>query len=266
MSSPLEIMNLHREIDKKQIERKDSVKEFRRLDAIANRERKVIDESSVVIPVPATKPEAMVWAMLEKLNVPFQFQYDYPDSPYTEAVENYRPDFMLPDYKIMIEVYGSYWHMVPEQIQQDRYKQAIYMMDGWSVYIWWDWEIMSGVFKLFVRDLFELLASRPVRGGPAIYPLDAEAQRQAIKATTADSIIKQRQIAGLKVWKDPWMKRRKEPREFERQWKNFYKRPRDLRLNPREFESLIPFKDIKQGTRYTQKDKWNSKAWADIEK
>jgi hypothetical protein len=62
------------------------------------------------------------------------------------------------------------------------------------------------------------------------------------------------------------MKRRKEPREFERKWRNLYSRPRDFKLNPREFESLIPYKEIKQPTRFIQKAAWSSKEWANIEK
>jgi G:T-mismatch repair DNA endonuclease (very short patch repair protein) len=266
MAGPIERLDLFRELDTKQIERKDPVKEFRRLEEMDLKDRKVADESSVVIPVPATRPEAMVWWMLDKLNVPFLFQYDYPDSLYTEAVENYRPDFMLPDYKILIEVYGSYWHMVPGQIKSDRLKEAIYMMDGWKVCIWWDWEIEDGVFKLFVRDLYELLASRPIRGGAAPYPRDVEADKQATRATKANNAIKLRSIVGAEIYKNPWMKRRKEPREFERKWRNFYKRPREQRLNSREFESLIPYKDIKPAIRFTQKGIWESKAWSDMEK
>jgi len=266
MPGPLERLNLFRELDTKQIKRKDPVREYRRLEALDLAERKVVDSSSVVIPVPATRPESLVWWMLEKLNVPFQFQYDYPDSMYTEAIENYRPDFMLPDYKILIEVYGSYWHMVPDQIAKDRLKQAIYMMDGWKVCIWWDWEIESGVFKLFIRDLYELLASRPIRGGPAPYPRDIEADKRAMQATKASNAIKLRSIVGAVPYRNPWMKRRKEPREFERRWRNLYTRPRDFKLNPREFESLIPYKEIKLGMRFTQKNSWDSKTWANIEK
>lgn len=266
MALPIETESLFRQLDIKQIQRKDAVKEFRRLDEKTAKERKIVDESSVVLPVPATKPEAKVYWMLEKLGVPFQFQYGYSDSPYTEAVENYRPDFMLPDYKILIEVYGSYWHTVPGQVESDRLKQAIYMADGWKVCIWWDWEIDEGVFKLFIRDLYELVASRPIRGTAAPYPLDAEAQKISIRANIANNVLKQRSIVGTGPWKDPWMKRRRDPKEFSRQWKNFYTRPRDFKLRPREMESLIPYKDIKQGTQFTQpKNIWDSKAWAQIE-
>lgn len=260
--SPLERqLEVERDIDNKVINRKDPTREFRKLDSADWKETRLISQApETVIPVPATRPERLIWWMLDRLQVNFQFQYSFPDIVWTEAVENFRPDFVLPDYHIIIEVFGSYWHTLPGQIEKDRLKQAILLADGWKFLIWWDWEIERNVAALLQRDMPEVLGPRAIIGRPAPYPLDMEEQRRAMKASAASR--QWRTGVGLIKYRDPWMKRRKQPREFERGFRDFYPRPREFQLNKREFRSQL---EIKPGRRYSGRPEWASKEWQAIE-
>ena len=109
MPVPITREKLEREIDIKTIKRQDATREFRKLDQQLGKMRVVAREVPyAIIPVPATKPESLVWDMLRRMQLPFEFQYKFPDIEWTEAVENFRPDFMLPDYKVIILEYLYY--------------------------------------------------------------------------------------------------------------------------------------------------------------
>ena len=99
-------------------------------------------------------PEKIVYARLTLMQIPFMFQSTFNVSiPEIALNKDYRPDFILPDAKIIIEVQGSYWHSKPEQIEADSYKYALYQVMGYKVLIWWDYEIETNLDALLRRDL-----------------------------------------------------------------------------------------------------------------
>jgi hypothetical protein len=102
-------------------------------------------------PVPwvwGTLPEKLVFAWLWYKGVPFTFQGNFPDCPDTLEVEDFRPDFMLDQFKVIIEVQGEYWHSMPAQAEKDAYKFAIYEYMHWKVYWFWETEILTDLATL----------------------------------------------------------------------------------------------------------------------
>ena len=70
--------------------------------------------------IPATKPEKFIFAELIRRGVSFAFSYVFGDMPFTaDKEERYRPDFLLMDYRIIIEVAGIYWHTRPGMFEYD---------------------------------------------------------------------------------------------------------------------------------------------------
>lgn len=101
-----------------------------------------------------TSIEKRVFARLTLMQIPFEFQSTLMiDIPEIALLKEYRPDFILPDAKIVIEIQGSYWHSSPAAIEADSYKYALYTAMGYRVLTWWDYEILSNLDALFARDL-----------------------------------------------------------------------------------------------------------------
>jgi G:T-mismatch repair DNA endonuclease (very short patch repair protein) len=99
-----------------------------------------------------TVPEKMVFAELAGRGVTFFFAPYWGDMPFTEDVyEHYRPDFVLPEYRIVIEVYGTYWHTLPGASDRDARKAAMYESAGYHYYQLWDSEIYDNVAEAVDR-------------------------------------------------------------------------------------------------------------------
>ncbi len=150
--------------------------------------------------IPGTLPEKMVYDYLIKLGVPFLFQNSLEDFIATAWPEDIMtPDFQLPDYGIIIEVFGQYWHSLLERREKDQEKMAYLQFFGYTTYeqgrplipecpvqgrklvIWWEDEIYRDLSYLFKRDVPELLWEVKYRGGPgeAVYDFkEEETQRK----------------------------------------------------------------------------------------
>lgn len=105
--------------------------------------------------IPGTKPEKMVYAGLMRRGIPFIFQSDFHivlPSYDLEGNDWYKPDFILPDLNIIIEVQGAYWHTKPDQIDSDSYKYALYQLMGKKVLLWWDYDIEAKLDDLFAME------------------------------------------------------------------------------------------------------------------
>ena len=240
ISRPEQFEKLERGILGKTVQRKSAIREFRSLDFLHEEESLRVGLVPLVLcPVPATRPEAMVYNYLVRMQVPFVFQYEFPEIPETEEGESFRPDFYLPDFNLIIEVQGAYWHTQPDTHERDLNKAAKMQMVGKKVIWWWDWEIEQNLIFLFRRDIPELLDSvdRPV-GGPAPYLGDIEADFHAQRAR--DAAHKQHAQAGLWQIRDPYYsKKRLKKKGIEAiRFHDLYSRPRMPKLTPREFKSF----------------------------
>ncbi len=118
--------------------------------------------------VPGTRPEKMVYAQLIWRRLPFMFQtwlrVNIPEANFDNW---YRPDFILPDRKIIIEVQGAYFHSKPEQVEKDAFKYALFQHQGYRVLTWWDYEIYNNLPLLFALQP-ELGFTGGKRGGRII--------------------------------------------------------------------------------------------------
>lgn len=167
--------------------------------------------SSITPDIPGTKPEKMVYDFLVKMGIHFQFQYHLQDSPDTVIKESrWIPDFMLPEYNVVIEVFGHYWHSMPKTEESDRIK-TVYMLnngytritEGVSIYpsggyqgkryvIWTDVEIYNmGVSQLLARDLPDIAFSPTKRGFPDQYVQNKDEERLRVERQKAAKIAKQ---------------------------------------------------------------------------
>lgn len=103
--------------------------------------------------VHGTVPEKMVYAELSRRGIPFLFLNDVNISiPEISLHKDFQADFVLPQFKLIIEVQGAYWHSKPETLEADAYKFALYEAMGYRVLAWWDFDIMSNLISLFEAE------------------------------------------------------------------------------------------------------------------
>ena len=101
-----------------------------------------------------TEPEKRVYAALSQRGIRFYFLNDISTSiPEINIFKEYQADFILPDFKIIIEVQGYFWHTKPGAIESDAFKFAMYEAAGYKPLAWCDYEILENINQLFIRDL-----------------------------------------------------------------------------------------------------------------
>lgn len=103
--------------------------------------------------VHGTLPEKMVYAELTRLGIPFYFLNDiHFVIPEIGFDQYYQVDFVIPSIKVVIEVQGAYWHTMPDRVESDAFKFAIYENAGYHVIAWWDFDILSNLHNLFIQE------------------------------------------------------------------------------------------------------------------
>lgn len=154
--------------------------------------------------IPATIPEKMVYNYLLKLGVRFAFQYHEVELESTAFPEEvYIPDFTIPDYNSRIQVFGTYWHSLPNRRESDlrqivrnlyagrqTIEHGVPLLPEGGGYtgkyiIWWENEIYNDLGFLFSRDFPELLSRDRIKGEPEENILDFETQRKRLRAMRA---------------------------------------------------------------------------------
>jgi hypothetical protein len=125
--------------------------------------------------IPATLPEKMVMNYLDRLKIEYAFQYRTVDNPLTAYNESeFIRDFYIPQFNIIIEVFGTYWHSIASAEKSNVDKKARALIEGYAVVekgapllpsfghvtgkflIWWEYEIYADLAFLFARDIPEL--------------------------------------------------------------------------------------------------------------
>lgn len=100
-----------------------------------------------------TVPEKIVYEQLARRNIPFYYLNDIELAiPEIEFDQWYQADFILPTLRIIIEVQGAHWHSMPNVINEDAFKFALYQQTGWRPLAWWDFDILDNINKLFAAD------------------------------------------------------------------------------------------------------------------
>lgn len=100
-----------------------------------------------------TLPEKMVYEQLSRRGIPFYYLNDIElQIPEIDFDQFFQADFIIPSLRIIIEVQGAHWHSMPNTIQEDAFKFALYQQTGWRPLAWWDFDIIANVNQLFAAD------------------------------------------------------------------------------------------------------------------
>lgn len=98
--------------------------------------------------IPGTEPEKRTFAALIQMGIFFTFQAQLPESKKGLFVQlldpGFKPDFLLPEYKLIIDPFSPYHHSLPEAINRDSRKDATYRALGYS--FWHPWAEDEGLF------------------------------------------------------------------------------------------------------------------------
>lgn len=92
--------------------------------------------------IPGTEPEKRLFEVLVRRRLYFVFQgelreFKEKDLPVLWQID-YKPDFVLPEYKVIIDPFGIYHHTLPEAMRRDYMKAYIYRSYGYAFYHpWW---------------------------------------------------------------------------------------------------------------------------------
>ena len=113
--------------------------------------------------IAGTVPEKIILNLLAERQISFFFNVPFGDIPFTTQRENFRPDFILPDYRIIIDVNGYYWHGLPGHYEHDYTRSALLEASGYTVYQLLDIEIVARPYNI-LDDIPEL-ASAVLKGG-----------------------------------------------------------------------------------------------------
>lgn len=118
--------------------------------------------------IAGTKPEKMIFAALRLRRIYFIFQDSLPEwnAGYftTLQLPYYIPDFVLPQYKVIIDPFSDYYHLLPDAVARDAYKMAVYEALGYNFIHPWASEIESKGGVAILNDIPELAA-------PPKYPM-----------------------------------------------------------------------------------------------
>lgn len=107
--------------------------------------------------IPGTEPEKRIFAALVQRRVFFIFQGQIPELQRglysTFEMPGYKPDFILPEYKIIIDPFSPYHHTLPDAVARDAKKFVLYTSLGYKFY--YPWAVEAGVFD-FAQEPFHL--------------------------------------------------------------------------------------------------------------
>lgn len=93
-----------------------------------------------------TSIELKVEEELKKRNINYQKQV-----PLCKIA---RVDFYLPEYRIVIQCDGDYWHNLPDHKKRDEQQDKVLLFNGFNVYRFWEYEINKSVKECINRINF----------------------------------------------------------------------------------------------------------------
>ena len=124
--------------------------------------------------VQGSRPEKMVMAELIRRGIYFEHTPQTNTLPWAawmfedgQNPRKWEADFLVPQYKIWIEVQGSYFHTLPGQVETDALRFAFIESIGWRPIFWWDYDIEGRL-----QDLFNAV--------PEFLTVDVEGERRLI--------------------------------------------------------------------------------------
>lgn len=110
--------------------------------------------------VPGTVPEKMIFEALVKSHVFFIFQGQVPELEHgvyvTMAIPGYKPDFIIPQYKVIIDPFSEFHHTLPGAVARDIRKIGLYTALGYSYYHPWSEEVVRRGGYAILSEIPEL--------------------------------------------------------------------------------------------------------------
>lgn len=80
--------------------------------------------------IPGTRPEKRVFEALVRRGIYFIFQGDFPVEEKKKSVllqvALFKPDFIIPEWKVILDPFGDFAHSQPEAVFRDRWKFIYY--------------------------------------------------------------------------------------------------------------------------------------------
>lgn len=98
--------------------------------------------------------EKMVMAELVRRGIYFEHTPQTNSLPWADwmqdkGVRDWEADFLIPQYRIWIEIQGAYFHTLPGQIETDALRFAFIESVGWRPIAWWEDDIRNRLQDLF---------------------------------------------------------------------------------------------------------------------
>lgn len=101
-------------------------------------------------------PEKMVMAELARRGIYFEHTPQTNTLPWKDWMfedgsnpRKWEADFLIPQYRIWIEVQGDYFHTLPGQIETDALRFTYIEAIGWRPIFWWEVDIRTRLQDLF---------------------------------------------------------------------------------------------------------------------
>jgi hypothetical protein len=100
--------------------------------------------------------EKMVMAEFARRGIYFQHSTTSNDLPWpivAAKMLGYDPhtlkaDFLLPQYKIWLEIQGAYFHTLPGAVERDALRFALVEAAGWKALYWWEDDIRTRLVEI----------------------------------------------------------------------------------------------------------------------
>lgn len=136
--------------------------------------------------IPGTEPEKRIFAALWDRKIFFIFQGQVAELEkglfVTAKKPYFKPDFVLPEYKVIIDPFSPFHHSLEEAVARDSEKIAMYTALGYRYYH--PWAIAPGVF-LFDQNVWIRTVKKRTRWGP-IYRLKKGQDLTGVKGSAQD--------------------------------------------------------------------------------
>lgn len=116
--------------------------------------------------IPGTVPEKMIFEALYRRQIYFIFQAEWADviaNSATGAADlpvlyapAFKPDFVLPEYRVVIDPFSEFHHSLPGAVKRDIEKRVLYSAMGWTFVTPWAHEVVERGGYAIVDEIPEL--------------------------------------------------------------------------------------------------------------
>lgn len=87
-----------------------------------------------------SKPELFLFKLIEENYLPF-LHNTRGNKWFKGITMSFNPDFINEEKKLIIELFGNYWHNLPKLIERDKERLEAYSKEGYQTLVIWDKEL-----------------------------------------------------------------------------------------------------------------------------